>query len=231
MADRPRRGRPPLTSREAILDAVLEIGLDVATSTSVAARLGVDQSTLYRHVASVEDMLDGAAAVAITRGAWPEPDDDWAEYLRACAKAMWTMFGANPGLAQRLRLMSTVPAELVAQSYVVVEYLTTHLGLDLREAALIVDTIGDMTADSYLTVEALHRPSQGGGTYSDQVLSRMAEAGEVLGDPIVSGEYLDAMRYAMGRPGEPSSWWLDKVDLVIDGVHHRLDRRRDRPAS
>lgn len=225
MADRPRRGRPPLTSRQAILDAVLEIGLDTATTTSVAARLGVDQSTLYRHISSVEDMLDGAAAVAITRGDWPEPDDDWAEYLRACAKAMWAMFRANPGLAQRLRQMSTVPAELVAQSYVVVRYVTVHLGLTLREAALIVDTIGDMTADSYLTVEALHRPTEGGGSYSEQVLTRMAEASEVLGDPVVSGEYLEAMRYAMGEPGEPSSWWLDKVDLVIDGVQHRLDRR------
>lgn len=225
MADRPRRGRPPLTSREAILDAVLQIGLDRATATSVAAHLGVDQSTLYRHIGGVDDMLDGAAAVAITRGDWPEPDDDWAEYLRACARAMWAMFRANPGLAQRLRLMSTVPAELVTQSYLVVEYLTARLGFELREAALIVDTIGDMTADSYLTIEALHRPTAEGGSYSERVLERMAAAGEVLGGPVVSGEYLDAMRYAMGEPGAPSSWWLDKVDLVIDGVRHRLDRR------
>lgn len=225
MADRPRRGRPPLTSREAILDAALEIGLDAATTTAVAAHLGVDQSTLYRHIGSVEDMLDGAAAVAITRGDWPEPGDDWAEYLRACAKTMWAMFRANPGLAQRLRLMSTVPAELVTQSYVVVQYLTARLGIGLREAALIVDTIGDMTADSYLTIEALHRPTEGGGSYSEQVLRRMADAGAVLGDPVVSGEYLEAMRYAMGRPGEPSSWWLDKVELVIDGVRLRMDRR------
>lgn len=225
MADRPRRGRPPLTSREAILDTVLEIGLDAATTTAVAARLGVDQSTLYRHVASVDDMLDGAAAVAIGRGDWPEPHDDWADYLRESAKAMWEIFQANPGLAQRLRLMSTVPAELVTQSYAVVQYLTTHLGFTLRESALIVDTIGDMTADSYLTVEALHRPTEGGGSYSEQVLSRMAEAGEVLGDPVISDEYVEAMRYAMGAPGEPSSWWLDKVELVIDGVQHRLDRR------
>ena len=224
MADRPRRGRPPLTSRDAILDAVLEIGLDVATTTAVAARLGVDQSTLYRHIGGVEDMLDGAAAVAITRGDWPEPGDDWAEYLRDCAQAMWAMFRANPGLAQRLRSMSTVPPELVAQSYVVVRHLRERIGFDLREAALIVDTIGDMTADSYLTLEALHRPTGDGDRYSERVLRRMAEAGEVLGDPIVSREYLEAMRYAMGEPGAPSSWWLDKVDLVIDGVRHRLDR-------
>lgn len=204
---------------------MLEIGLDDATTTAVAARLGVDQSTLYRHIGSVDDMLDGAASVAIARGDWPEPGDDWAEFLRACAQTMWALFRANPGLAQRLRRMSTVPPELVTQSYVVVEYLIARLGFELREAALIVDTIGDMTADSYLTVEALHRPTEGGGSYSEQVLARMADAGQVLGDPVVSGEYLEAMRYAMGEPGEPSSWWLDKVDLVIDGVRHRLDRR------
>lgn len=115
----------------------------------------------------------------------------------------------------------------MTQSYVVVRYLTERLGFGLREAALIVDTIGDMTADSYLTIEALHRPTGDGGSYSERVLNRMAEAGEVLGDPVVSGEYLEAMRYAMGEPGAPSSWWLDKVDLVIDGVRHRLDRQGD----
>ncbi|WP_460782585.1 TetR/AcrR family transcriptional regulator [Microbacterium tumbae] len=225
MPARPRRGRPPLTSREAILDTVLEIGLDRATITAVAARLGVDQSTLYRHVEGVEDMLDAAVAVAVSRSDWPAPDDDWAEYLRACARAMWAMFAATPGLAQRLREMSTVPEELVAQSYRVVEHLTVRLGFPLREAALIVDTIGDMTADAFLTVESLHREVPGGGSYSEQVLARMAEAGSVIADPALSEEYLDAMRYAMGEPGRPSRWWQDKVDLVIDGVAHRLESR------
>ncbi|GAA3648023.1 TetR/AcrR family transcriptional regulator [Microbacterium marinilacus] len=225
MPVRPRRGRPPLTSREAILDTVLELGLDQATITSVSARLGVDQSTLYRHVDGVEDMLDAAVALAVARSDWPEPDDDWAEYLRTCAQAMWRMFARTPGLAQRLREMKTVPDELVAQSYRVVEHLTTGLGFELREAALIVDTIGDMTADAFLTIESLHRPVEGGGSYSEQVLARMAEAGATIADPALSGQYLEAMRYAMGEPGRPSRWWQDKVDLVIDGVAHRLEAR------
>ena len=52
----------------------------------------------------------------------------------------------------------------------------------------------------------------------------MADAGGVVPHPAADA-YLDAMRYAMGEQGAPSSWWLDKVDLVIDGVRLRWERR------
>lgn len=220
----PRRGRPPRTSRAAILDTALEIGLDRATASGVADVLGVDQSTLYRHIDSVDDMLDAAVATAVARAPWPDPADDWAEYLRDCARAMWAMFASVRGLAQRLRSMRTVPTELVEQSRRVVDHLTT-LGFPFREAALIVDTIGDLTADSFVTVESLDRAVDGGGSYRDEVLATMAEAGEGVADRAAADAYLDAMRYAMGEPGAPSSWWLDKVDLVIDGVRLRVERR------
>ncbi len=225
MSDSARRGRPPLTSREEIVQAVLDIGLDAATTSAVAERVGVDQSTLYRHIDSREDMLDAAVALAVSRTRWPEPGDDWAEYLRACARVMWGMFESTPGLAQRMRSMTTIPEELVRQSYRIVERLMT-LDFTLREAALIVDTIGDMTADSFLTVELLDRPVPGGDSYRDSVLAAMGDVGS--SEPSLAAEYHEVMRYAMGEPGRPSAWWQDKIDLVIDGVAHRLAvRRRD----
>ncbi|MGO1507598.1 MAG: TetR/AcrR family transcriptional regulator [Microbacteriaceae bacterium] len=224
MPDEPRRGRPPRTSRAAILDATLQVGLDRATVSGVAERLGVDQSTLYRHVDGVDDMLDAATALAVSRSEWPDIGDDWAEYLRDCARAMWAMFSSTPGLAQRLRSMKTVPDEMVEQSFRVVEHLTNELGFEFQEAALIVDTIGDLTADSFLTVESLDRAVGDGLSYRDQVLQAMADAGGVVPHPAADA-YLDAMRYAMGEQGAPSSWWLDKVDLVIDGVRLRWERR------
>jgi len=138
---------------------------------------------------------------------------------------MWAMFSATPGLAQRLRSMRTVPEEMAAQSFRVVDHLITHLGFGFREAALIVDTIGDLTADSYLTVESLDRVVDGGGSYRDAVLETMAAARGAVPDAGAADAYLDAMRYAMGEQGAPSSWWLDKVDLVIDGVRLRLESR------
>ncbi len=169
-------------------------------------------------------MLDAAVAVAVGRTIWPDPEGNWADYLRACAKAMWGMFEASPGLAQRLRSMTTIPEELVMQSYRIVDQLT-QLGFSLKDAALIVDTIGDMTADSYLTVELLDRVVGGGGSYRDRAIETMAHAGGIVPNQKTAAEYLGVMRYAMGERGKPSAWWMDKVDLVIDGVAYRLCER------
>ena len=217
-----RRGRPPRTSRDAIFDAVLRVGFDQATTSAVAALLGIEQSTLYGHVASREDMLDGATGRALSRIAWPEPGEDWAAYLRDCAEAMWALFAANPGLARRLRAMNTVPDAVVVQSCRVVAYLTVRLGIDVREAALIVDAIADLTVDSYLTVEALDDAADDGRRRRDQVWDAMVAAGEVAADPGIIAEYLEVMRVAMGEPGAPSDWWRHKIDLVIDGVRLRV---------
>ncbi|MFF3027170.1 TetR/AcrR family transcriptional regulator [Microbacterium sp. NPDC057944] len=226
MSAHPRRGRPPLTSREAIIDAALELGLDRATTSAVAQRLGVDQSTLYRHIDSREDMLDAAVAVAVGRAEWPDPGADWALYLRACAETMWSMFSTTPGLAQRIRAMRTVPPSLVEQSFRVVDHLTRTLGFSLREAALIVDTIGDMTADSFLTIEALDRVvDDGARTFRDVALASMESAGSLVPDERIAAEYVEIMRDAMGERGHPSTWWSDKVELVIDGIRLRLERR------
>ncbi|WP_336632675.1 MULTISPECIES: TetR/AcrR family transcriptional regulator [unclassified Microbacterium] len=221
----PRRGRPPLTSRAAILDAVLEIGLDRATTSAVAERLGVDQSTLYRHISSREEMLDAAVGVAASRAVWPDPGEDWAQYLRDCAQAMWTMFASTPGLAQRVRGMTSMPEAFVLQAYRVVEHLTVALGFSLREAALIVDTIGDMTADSYLTIELLDRPVDDGRTFRQLAIDTMTDAGGAAPDAAMAHEYLEVLREAMGGQGSPSAWWTDKVELVIDGVRQRLHAR------
>ncbi|WP_449408987.1 TetR/AcrR family transcriptional regulator [Microbacterium maritypicum] len=221
----PRRGRPPLTSRAAILDAVLEIGLDRATTSAVAERLGVDQSTLYRHISSREEMLDAAVGVAAARAVWPDPGEDWAQYLRDCAQAMWTMFVSTPGLAQRVRGMTSMPEAFVFQAYRIVEHLTVALGFSFREAALIVDTIGDMTADSYLTIELLDREVDGERTFRELAIETMEDAGDAVPDEGMAQEYLEVMRDAMGEQGNPSSWWRDKVELVIDGVRLRLERR------
>lgn len=224
--DTPRRGRPPLTSREAILDAVLAIGLDRATTSAVAERLGVDQSTLYRHIANREEMLDAAVEVAAARVSWPEPGEDWEEYLRDCAQAMWAVFSTTPGIVQRLRSMTSMPEAFVVHGHAAVGYLARRLSLSLREAVLIIDTIGDMTADSYATIELLDRQVLQGRTGRDLALERMERAGVIASDPITTDDYLDVLRGAMGEPGVPSTWWMDKVDLVIDGVKQRIERRR-----
>ncbi len=84
--------RAPLT-RQRVLDAALRLvdrdGLDELSMRKLAAELGVDAMSLYKHVANKDDLLAG-----LTELVWAEiaaaapPDDDWAAWLRALGHAV-----------------------------------------------------------------------------------------------------------------------------------------------
>ena len=91
----PRRlGRPPRLSRESILDASVGL-LDRAprvplTVTRIAAEVGAVPAALYRHFASVDDLLDGVLGRVLggvelevrKRARWPAQVGDWMTALR-----------------------------------------------------------------------------------------------------------------------------------------------------
>ena len=64
----PRRGRPPSIDREAIAEAVFELGTANATMRRVAERLGVSLPGLYHHVKNKDELLRVAAQHAQRRG-------------------------------------------------------------------------------------------------------------------------------------------------------------------
>jgi TetR/AcrR family tetracycline transcriptional repressor len=91
----PKRGRPPRLSREAILDAAQALlerapreGLTVAR---IAAEVDAVPGALYRHFASLDDLLDDVLARVLAgipqararrRAAWPGQIRDWMTSLR-----------------------------------------------------------------------------------------------------------------------------------------------------
>lgn len=87
-----RSGRAALT-RQQVLAAALELvdrdGLDELSMRKLAAALDVETMSLYKHVASKDDLLAG-----LTDLVWAEiaaaapPDDDWAAWLRTFGHAV-----------------------------------------------------------------------------------------------------------------------------------------------
>ena len=65
-----KAGRPARISRNAIAEAALDIGLGNATMVAIAERLGVDHSSLYRHVKGRDDILSAAIDAAVGRVDW-----------------------------------------------------------------------------------------------------------------------------------------------------------------
>jgi AcrR family transcriptional regulator len=90
-------GRPRGLTVDVIVQTALDDGLDRFSMPSVAARLGVAHSGLYRYVANRDDLLVQAIERAIFSQPWPDPDQPWAELLRAVGETSWAVCEAHPG--------------------------------------------------------------------------------------------------------------------------------------
>ncbi len=114
---RPRRerGRPRLVDRDAVIAAVIAIGFEDLTLTSLAARLGVQHPTLYRHIRGREDAVLAAIDSVVESVDWPEGrDQDWRLVARAHALLLAGMYDRYPGLAGELGRMRRGPDSVVA---------------------------------------------------------------------------------------------------------------------
>ncbi len=98
----PRRGRPPSIDRQAIAQAVLELGTANATMRRVAERLGVSLPGLYHHVKNKDELLRLAAQHALVGNPPPRyQGQHWAQWLRAYAAYIRTALSAEPALLEK----------------------------------------------------------------------------------------------------------------------------------
>lgn len=82
-------GRPPRISRQAVVDAAVEVGLDEVSMQAVARRLGVTTPALYSHVAGRAELVALArTALAERLGAVSSDASGWREWLADFAHAV-----------------------------------------------------------------------------------------------------------------------------------------------
>jgi AcrR family transcriptional regulator len=148
-------------SRRLIAEAALEVGLDTLTLTSLAHRLGVDHSTLYRHVASRDDIVLLACDTAIAGMGWPPvpdvPADEltgpdctaWRDYLEQAVERVWDMYDRHPGLASAIHHLDTAPDQAVLRFTGAIRDLT-RMGFPETEAVLVLDVVLDIAVESYV---------------------------------------------------------------------------------
>ncbi|WP_317229648.1 TetR family transcriptional regulator, partial [Clavibacter sp. MX14-G9D] len=156
-----RVGRPARVSRRSIAEGALEVGLSTLTLTSLANRLGVDHSTLYRHVASRDDIVLLACDTAIARMDWPvvpdapagtleaAGDTAWRTYLEQAVERIWDMYDRHPGLATAIHHLRAAPDQVVLRFTGAIRDLT-RLGFAEAEAVLVLDTVLDIAVESYV---------------------------------------------------------------------------------
>ncbi|HKO33084.1 MAG TPA: TetR/AcrR family transcriptional regulator, partial [Candidatus Limnocylindria bacterium] len=97
-------GRPRVLSRERIRDAALMIidrgGLGELSMRRLAAELGVQAASLYKHYPTKDDVLDDVASQIITAvdiSAF-DTDVDWPDALTAWARSYRAALASHPNL-------------------------------------------------------------------------------------------------------------------------------------
>lgn len=116
--------RIPLT-RQRIVEAALRYiddrGLDALSMHKLGAELGVKAMSLYNHVASKDDLLDGVVEVLFSEVESAAPaTDDWREGFRLFAHALRDVVRRHPYAAPLItsQQVIAVPALRVVQAHV-----------------------------------------------------------------------------------------------------------------
>lgn len=96
-----RRGRPPRISRDHIVDAACELGIQNLTMAGVAERLGVTHQSLYGWVQDRDELIDLVSDRLIRQiEILPSADPaDWRDSLRSYANALRRLADDTPGFA------------------------------------------------------------------------------------------------------------------------------------
>jgi AcrR family transcriptional regulator len=82
-------GRPPRLSRDQIVAAALDVGIENLTMAAVADRLDTSHQALYRWVRNREDLVGLVADAHAQRlDVTPVPGEDWRDWLRRFAESL-----------------------------------------------------------------------------------------------------------------------------------------------
>ncbi|HEY1133504.1 MAG TPA: hypothetical protein VGE77_02930 [Nocardioides sp.] len=197
--------------------AVVDLGFGGEVSpAAVAAHLGVHPSSVYRNVGGTDALVDAALTLLVREAPWPRTadverdpalgrraasDGPWRRLLRGTAHAAYELMTAHPGLTLAAAHHAFVNAALLERFGVVVGDLE-GLGWDVRDAAVTVDFVLDLTYDTVRDREQLAtRPSAASRqTWSELLDPRLAE---VFADAAGAGA---------------TAWFDQKLDLALAGI-------------
>ena len=89
-------------TRDDVVTAALELGVDRFTMGKVARRLGVSTADLGRTVSSRDDLLVACLERVSADVTLPPTGLSWQDYLRQLSDSLWDVLDANPGLDHTL---------------------------------------------------------------------------------------------------------------------------------
>ncbi len=162
-------GRPRSLTMPRIIDAAIELGLRELNMKSLAAALGVNVVTLYRHVGSRDQLMQIATAHLMReRRLQGEGADHWAEFVFQYAGNLFELFRKEPGLITELINGNLHPD---AEMDLLEEFLQTmsSYGFSYEEGALLHRSIGAITLGSAVGAIGVQVTLEQGRSWGEEV--------------------------------------------------------------
>jgi AcrR family transcriptional regulator len=213
--------RAPL-SRDQVLRAAVALadegGIGALSMRKLGQTLGVEAMSLYNHVASKGDLLDGMIDVVFSEIGLPPEDGGWKRAMRQRAISARKVLGRHPwaiGLMESRRTPG--PATLRHHDAV--------LGC-LRAAGFSVEMTAHAYSllDSYIYGFALQEASLPFGTAEET-----AQVAQEIAGLMPAGEYPHLAEMATGHVLQPGYQYGDEFEIGLDLILDALERAVRRP--
>jgi AcrR family transcriptional regulator len=215
----PRGGEPRETlNRGRVLRAAIELaderGIDALTMRELSSKLGYEGASLYYHVASKDDLLDGMTELIASEIEVPSEAHDWKEAMRRRAISAREVFSRHPWASAIMDSREhSGPAQLAYADRVLGTLLAA--GFTPRAAAnafLILDT--------YIHGYQRHQA----GLSLPEGVETFDVAEELLGE-LSPDTYPSLLAIAADfavRPHDEAAVFDEGLDLLLDGLERTL---------
>jgi AcrR family transcriptional regulator len=216
MAKKEKTGSP--LTREKVLSVAVSLadkkGIEALSMRALGRQLGVEAMSLYNHVASKDDLLDGIVETVIGEIEPPAAEADWSEAMRSRALSAREAFKRHPWAPMLIdSRVSGGPRRL--------RYFEAVIGV-LRRAGFTVELAARAFSmlDSYIYGfgrQSLNLASGDGGT---------AQAAKDFLKAFPSKEFPHLSEMAVtsaSNPYDEASDFEFGLKLILDGLHRVLD--------
>jgi AcrR family transcriptional regulator len=211
--------RTPL-SRERVLHAAIavadQVGLESLTMRRLGRHLGVEAMSLYKHVASKDEILDGIVDIVVSGIDLPSAEADWKTAMRQRAISARQVLASHPwaiGMMESRAAMG--PAAL--------RYVDAVIG-SLRAGGFSVETAAHafLLLDSYIYGFVVQETN-----FPFDTTEETSEPTEAILQTLPAAQYPHLAEMAIEYVTRPGHNYADEfkfgLDLILDGLETHRD--------
>ncbi|WP_143020504.1 hypothetical protein [Sinosporangium album] len=200
-----RPGPKPRLSRQKIINAAIDLGIEQVTVNAVAAVLNAAPGSLYRYIDSLDDLIVAAVETVFSATPLPPLDGGWRTYLETEAATRFDLLQRYAGL---LPESGAGLAGAAGRRFEELVRGLVSLGFDLDEAVLAVDAVIDLIHDGASQIARLHDPR-----HPERLSAAMTES---------LARYSPDVRAAVERIiAAPKDHLWRKLAILLDGIAAR----------